>query len=92
MIHDGQGVVRAKGDLGLSEDLRSSIPRAINISVRQELKLGYPTPDIVAVWVKLFSLRKWVEDPEVGLGITAASRGPLPSSIVLSPVSVGKVL
>ena len=92
MVDDGVRVRLAEPDAGGVQHLVGRVPGVVDEAGRQARQLRHPAPDVGAFGIEPLALHDRVEDPEVGLGVEAASGGPLPAGVVLRPIAVGQVL
>ena len=60
----------------------------MDVLVRQPRQLRHPLADISALWIVGFALRHGVEDAEIGRGIGARARDPLPARGVVGGVGI----
>src|ERR1700751_951691 len=88
MVDDRLWIGLAQHDSRLRERVARSLPRAINGARFKARKLGNPLAHIGAVRVELLSLQHRIEDAEIGRGVDACTRDPLPIEGIASGISV----
>ena len=71
MVNDGQRVIFAKGDASVGQDALGSLPRLVQVLIRQASYLGDPATRLLSRFVKLFTLGDGIEYAKVRRRICA---------------------
>ena len=91
MVDDGLWVIVTEFDSSFGEYARWGQPWVMYVTRRQSGEGGQPLADVIAIGVEPLALSHRIEYAEIWLGVTAASSGPLPASVVLGPIAVCQV-
>ena len=88
MIDDRMGISVAEPNARGAQDLLGRRPGAMDVAGVEPRELRHVTAHIGPVRIEFLALQRGIENPEIGGGVGATARDPLPVSAVVGEIRV----